>query len=169
MKTISIERKKLASLVTFFTNVDKRAGESNKYASFIATSCAVYLETGDYNVLNTVIVSAKLLNRVRFVKPILAQVASHRLDKKTGLYGGKQGKAKQLDDDKVIAIVQRAMDSDAEAMMPKEPKPFDLPKQQQALIKKVELLCDNGMTPDQIIGLIRAKVATPQPVAQTAS
>jgi len=169
MKTISIERKKLASLVTFFTNVDKRVGESNKYASFIATSCAVYLETGDYNVLNTVIVSAKLLNRVRLVKPILSQVSSHRLDKKTGLYGGKQGKAKQLEDEKVIAIVQRAMDSDADAMVAKEPKPFDLPKQQQALIKKVELLCDNGMTPDQIIGLIRAKVATPQPVAQAAS
>ena len=71
---------------TFFRSSDAKR-ITQDYFNYVYTSCLDYIDTGDLNILNRVLVASKMVNRVRMTTQLVTIVSAHKMV--AGKYKGK--------------------------------------------------------------------------------
>lgn len=92
LKRMTGEQYEVAS--SFFRSPEVK-NMTRDYFNYVFTASLDYLDTGDLNILNSVLAASKLVSRVRVTKQLLAVVACHNLNANTCRYSGKAN-AKKL-------------------------------------------------------------------------
>ena len=86
---------------TFFRSKEVKDMTRN-YFNYVYTASLDYAKTGDVNILNSVMVCAKLVNRFRMTKQLVSVVSAHQM----GANGKYKGKAKTSK----LALVRKNLD-----------------------------------------------------------
>ena len=93
LKRMTGEQYQVAS--NFFRSTEVR-NMTRDYWNYVYTASLDYLDTGDLNILNSVIAASKLVQRVRVTKQLLSVVACHNLNSNTGKFSGKANSKKLI-------------------------------------------------------------------------